>query len=45
MFLLSHKMLFFAMSAIEPESLNSYSHSALTEVNNPLYMVGYLLRC
>ena len=36
-FLLSHKMLFCSMFAIEHDSFNSYS-SALTEVINPLYV-------
>ena len=30
------------MFAIEPDSFNSYSCSALTEVNNPLYMIAKL---
>ena len=41
-FLLSHKMLFCSMFAIEADSFNSYSCSTLTEVNNPLYMYLYL---
>ena len=35
-FLLSHKMIFDSMFAIEPDSFNSYSCSTLTEVKNPL---------
>ena len=31
-----------SMFAIEPDSFNSYSCSALTEVNNPSYMLGRL---
>ena len=36
-------MVFYSIFAVEPESFISYNCTALTDVNNPLYMLGCLL--